>query len=314
MAGNHSCWCLESFEDGELTPKNVDVMECSRLRPAVQREQVDLTEGLTYHASIPLYSHGQALGIMNLAGPAWRKLTREELRLLSIIAYQVGVALERASLAEESKRLARAEERTRIARDIHDTLAQALTAIGLQLEGALQQLDRDPTRARARLEQALVVTRQSLEEARQSVTDLRAAPLAGKPLRQALTTLVRSFTSETGVQVDLKLPDADSELPVRVEVELFRIAQEALANVRKHARARRVEVGLRRRGDLLRLWIADDGQGFRPGRAAGHDRFGLQGMRERAHALGGRLRVESRADSGTRVSASVPLAQWGTRP
>ncbi len=307
MAGSHSCWCLESFEDGELTPKNVDVMECSRLRPAVQREQVELTEGLVYHASIPLYSQGKPLGVMNLAGPAWRKLSREELRLLSIIAYQVGVALGRASLAEESRRLARAEERTRIARDIHDTLAQALTAIGLQIEGALQQLDRDPDRARTRLERALDVTRQSLEEARRSVTDLRAAPLAGKPLGEALGALGRSFTSETGIRVDLKVPEVELALPVRVESELFRIAQEALANVRKHAHAHRVELGLRVQGHVVKLWVVDDGQGFSPGHAAGPDHFGIQGMRERAHALSGRLRVETRAGAGTRVSASVPL-------
>ena len=92
---------------------------------------------------------------MNVTSPSWRQLTREELRLLSTIANQVGIAIERARLAEESTRLARAEERARIAREIHDTLAQDLTAIALHIEGGLNQLERDPPRARERLEQAL---------------------------------------------------------------------------------------------------------------------------------------------------------------
>src|SRR5207302_6482916 len=129
-----SCWCIEEFNAGELTPKNIDVIECSRLRPAVKKKAVHLTHGLRYHASIPLYFQKKPLGIMNLTGPSWRRLSAGELRLLATIAYQVGIALERARLAEESARLARTEERARIAREIHDTLAQGLTAIALHLE------------------------------------------------------------------------------------------------------------------------------------------------------------------------------------
>src|SRR5215217_8778527 len=115
------------------------------------------------------------MGLMNVTGPSWRELTREELRLLSTIAYQVGIAIERARLAEESTRLTRAEERARIAREIHDTLAQGLTAIGLDIEGALRNLEKSPERVRERLERALNTTRASLEDARHSVLDLRAA-------------------------------------------------------------------------------------------------------------------------------------------
>ena len=141
------CLCTDRFRHGELTSTNIDVLECSRLQPAVEAQDAAGTQGLRYHASIPLYFQQKPLGIMNITGPAWRKLTREELRLLSTIAYQVGIAIERARLAEESTRLARAEERTRIAREIHDTLAQDLTGIGLDLEGALRHLESDPPRA-----------------------------------------------------------------------------------------------------------------------------------------------------------------------
>src|SRR5438105_2698157 len=121
------CWCIQSFQKGQLTPKNIGVLECSRLRSAVSAGVAEETAGLRYHASIPLLFQDRPLGIMNVTGPAWRKLTRTELRLLSTIAYQVGIAIERARLAAESTRLARAEERARMAREIHDTLAQGLT-------------------------------------------------------------------------------------------------------------------------------------------------------------------------------------------
>lgn len=301
----HSCWCIEQFQRGDLTPKNIDVIECSRLRPAVRKKAVHLTQGLRYHASIPLYFQQKPLGIMNVTGPSWRKLSSDELRLLSTIAYQVGIAIERARLAEENARGARAEERTRIAREIHDTLAQGLTAIGLHLEGALAQLEKEPQRARERVTRALQVSRESLEEARRSVLDLRAAPLAGKPLAEALVALGRRFTSETGIRVHIRAR-ASGALPPRVEAELLRIAQEALANIRKHARAEQAEIALRRTGRRLHLSIRDDGEGFSP-RAVPASGVGIVGMRERARMLGGDLRIDSRRGRGTTVVASVPV-------
>jgi two-component system NarL family sensor kinase len=271
----------------------------------VQAQALELTQGLQYHASIPLYFREAPLGIMNVTGPSWRRLTRDELRLLSTIAYQVGIAIERARLAEASTRLARAEERARIAREIHDTLAQGLTAIALQIEGALNVLERDPQRARQRLERALATSRNSLEEARQSVLNLRTPPLA-KPLPEALSSLARSFTADTGIRVRMRT-GGRVELPLSAEAELFRIAQEALANVRSHAEAREVKIELRGRDGTVQLSIQDDGRGFNPRRATeGH--HGILGMKERARLLGGRLRIESRPSSGTRVVAVLPVA------
>ncbi len=298
------CWCIGSFLGGELTPKNIDVMECSRLSPAV--DAVEQSFGLKYHASIPLYFQDKPLGIMNLTSPSWRELSQDELRLLSTIAYQVGIAVERARLAEERVRHARTEERARMAREIHDTLAQGLTAIGLHVEGALNLLEKDPPRARDRLQRALATTRESLEEARRSVLELRAAPLDGKPLGEALAALGRAFTSETGVRVHVQA-SGDPNLSPRVESELFRIAQEALANVRRHAHAHEVEVSLHADRANVRLEVRDDGRGFDPRvRREGH--HGIDGMRERARLLGGRLRIASEPGRGTKIVATAPLA------
>lgn len=303
MSG-HTCNCIGEFNAGALTPKNIDLIECSRLRPGVLQQADDLTHGLAYHASIPLYFRDEPLGILNVTGPSWRRLTDEELQLLSTIGYQVGIAIERARLAEESTRLARSEERSRLAREIHDTLAQSLTAIALHVEGALSHLTEDPARARQRLERALETTRESLDEARRSVMNLREAPLAGKPLEAALRSLSRTFTSETGVPVRVRV-DGEAELPLRVEAELFRIGQEALSNVRRHARATKLEITLQHTRRRVRLVVADNGVGFDPGEV-GSGRHGLVGMRERARLLDGRLWVRS-GPAGTLVMASVPL-------
>ncbi len=308
MAGRRNCWCIDDFREGELTPTNIDVMECSRLQPAFRGKSAPMAAGLRYHASIPLYFQDKPLGIMNVTGPEWRKLTAEELRLLSTIANQVGIAIERARLAEDATRLARAEERARIAREIHDTLAQGLTAIALNIEVAMHRLDSRPDQARERLARALSMARENLEEARRSVVDLRTtSQLAGKPLGEALAGLARSFTADTGVAVRVQA-DPSLQLPIRTEAELFRIAQEALTNVRKHARAHSVEVALRRRGPSVALSVKDDGRGVlkEHERAGGQ---GLIGMRERARLLGGQLQVSSRPGRGTRVTARVPVEQ-----
>lgn len=283
-----SCWCIEQFRDGELEPRNVDVMGCSRLRPAVNEHRDDLTRNIAHHASVPLYFQGKPLGIMNITAPEMRRLSARELRLLSTIGFQLGVAIERARLADESAAHARADERTRLAREIHDTIAQGLTAIALQIEAGQS-------------EEALRVTRATLEEARRSVMNLRAEPLAGKPLAQALALLVREFTSQSGIRVSL---DTSSEcaLPLATEAELYRIAQQALVNVEQHARAKNVTVSLRCAKDAATLTIEDDGIGFDP-RRVGEDRHGLRGMRERARLAGGTLRITSRP--GTKVVARV---------
>jgi two-component system NarL family sensor kinase len=156
------------------------------------------------------------------------------------------------------------------------------------------------------------MARGNLEDARRSVLDLRgAAQLEGKPLAEALAGLARAFTSETGVPAAVDSTNVNG-LPLRVESELFRIAQEALANVRKHAHAHRVHIGLRRRGTDLSLVVRDDGRGFVVATARRGDGQGLIGMRERARLLGGQLQISSRPGEGTRVTVRVPLEQEST--
>jgi two-component system, NarL family, sensor kinase len=295
----HTCWCLAAFRDGDLKAGNIDVMECSRLRGAVASDRAQ-THGLRYHASIPLYFGERPLGIMNVAAPAWRKLTARELDLLSTVASQVGVAIERARLAGESVRIARTEERTRLAREIHDTLAQRLTAIGLHLEAAIDAAPAD-TPAMPELRRALDLSRSGVDDARRSMRDLRSSQR--RPFTAALDSLAHGFAGETGIRVHVRSSGSVSLSTVE-EDELLRIAGEALMNVKKHAKATDVELQLKSSTGGVRLDIRDNGRGFNTrARTSG---FGLLGMRERAQALGGRLRIVSRRRGGTNVIVTLP--------
>src|SRR3712207_5048976 len=147
MDGSGYCYCLDTYKKGDLEgAANVNVLTCSRLSGLV-----DGTDGLRYHASIPLYAGEKKLGVMNVASPAWRGLDPEDLQLLNTVGDLLSIAVERARLFEKSARLGAVEERNRLAREIHDTLAQNLTATGLQIESAeaLLEAGADPDRARA---------------------------------------------------------------------------------------------------------------------------------------------------------------------
>ncbi len=217
-----------------------------------------------------------------------------------------------ASLAERARRgreLGVAEERNRLAREIHDTLAQGLTALTLQLEMADALLDQDPARTRGSIQRALQLARDSLQEARRSVLDLRAAPLDGQSLPDALQRLAQEFGQENGVGCIVRNEGVVGRLPARLEAGLYRLVQEALTNVAKHAQATSVIVTLARRGGALALTVEDNGVGFDPSLpvpAGPSGGFGLAGMRERATLLGGELAVQSRPGQGTRLVVRIP--------
>jgi two-component system NarL family sensor kinase len=297
------CWCMESFVDGDFDSNNVDIIACSRLRRGARVAGPSQTLGLQSHASVVLRFGERRLGLLNVCPPLPRKLTETELRLLSVTGAQIGLAVERGRLAEERAGAARTAERTRLAREIHDTLAQDLTAIALLLESARRDVPPDSP-AVARIETALGVARDALGRARTSVLALRGDPLAGRPLVGILAALARKVSSETGILVAFR-EHGVTTLAAEIEAELYRIASEALANARLHSDAARIEIDLTDEGDAVALRIRDDGAGFDP--AVREDaRYGLVGMEERARLLGGTLRVVSARGGGTLIEARVP--------
>ncbi|MDX1687765.1 MAG: GAF domain-containing sensor histidine kinase [Candidatus Promineifilaceae bacterium] len=297
------CHCLDTYRAGDLEgAANVNVITCSRLSGLV-----DGTDGLRYHSSIPLYAHGKELGVMNVASSNWRELTPEELRLLYTIGDLLGMAVERIRLHNRSAQIGAIEERNRLAREIHDTLAQGLAAVALHLESAEALLDAgtEAEKIMRAVHQALSLTRSNLEEARRSVLDLRAAPLEGRTLSAALQALARETAGKGDLQVEFSTTGGSRPLPVRVETGLYRIAQEALRNVIQHAQAEHARLHLLTTPDELRLTVEDDGRGFDPDQVAG-DRFGLLGLNERVNLLGGTLRLETGPGEGTRLEVILP--------
>jgi two-component system NarL family sensor kinase len=244
---------------------------------------------------------------MNVASTEWRRLSAEELRLLHTIGDLVSIAIERARLYARSAAAGAAEERNRLAREIHDTLAQGLAGIALRLDAADAMLEGNDSRGKVRplLREALDITRTTLEEARRSVLDLRPAPLEGRTLAEALAELAAGSTQSDGPVVVFETIGVPDSLPGRVETGLYRIAQEAVGNALRHAGATTITVQLAADSGRLVLRVQDDGRGLAGELTDGH--FGLTGMNERARLLGGALSVESETGHGTRVEVSVPL-------
>ena len=206
------------------------------------------------------------------------------------------------------------EERNRLAREIHDTLAQQLTGIVLELEAADTLLDRGSERGRTSVEKARELARGALQEARRSVWNLRPAPLAATGLVAAIGHEVEAWEERTGIPARFKaraVPRHPSLTPT-AEVALLRIGQEALSNAARHGRPEHVEVELRAQRQELVLSVRDDGVGFDPAASTPReDCYGLEGMAERARNAGGTLTVMSTPGHGTTVTTRLPLTEAG---
>ena len=207
-------------------------------------------------------------------------------------------------LAAQSAVLA---ERNRMAGELHDSLAQGLTGMVLQLEAAGAALPAGAPDARQRLEQARGLAQSSLAEARRCVRALRPEALQKAELPEALSRMAAQLVSDTGIAVDLKVVGARQALPDEAEGQLFRVGQEALTNAVRHGRPGHISLELAYEEDAVRLRITDDGRGFIVTDRAPGSGFGLTGMRERVESLGGRLQLTSQPGAGTDVAAVVPL-------
>jgi len=307
------CYCLKTFRAGDLRgAANVNVVWCSRLAVLIDDDRGDEVARLQCHASVPLAVGDRRLGMLNVASRDWRVLSDAELNLLTTAGALVSLAVERSRLEAASVRALAAEERNRLAREIHDTLAQGLAALTMQLEVADALAvpgQGSDERVSAAVQRALALARSTLDEARRSVLDLREAPLDGRSLRRALEDIASTAraSSHHALEIDIiASEDADDVLPPAVEGGVYRIVQQAVANAVQHAGARHVVVRLTRDDDGIRLRVEDDGAGFDPAEVAA-DRFGLVGMRERARLLGGTLSIESAPDAGTAIDVAVPV-------
>jgi len=222
-----------------------------------------------------------------------------------------------AQLMVQAKEAGIVEERQRLAGEIHDTLAQGLTGIVAQLEAA-RQARHDEAEWSRHLDLATSLARSNLTEARRSVRALRPEQLEQATLPEAIGALVRSWSQQSAVPAEVETTGIHSPAGPDVEAALFRVAQEALSNIAKHADASKVHLTLTYLDDTLLLDIADDGVGFTPTDRVGSSRngngFGLSGMRRRLERLSGTLNLESAPGDGTIVNATVPIQAPASAP
>lgn len=261
-------------------------------------------------------------GVMSVWG---EDLWESDLPALSVFAGQAATALDNARLRDEVRDLrerlkrlvrrlvsAQEEERQRISRELHDEAGQALTALKISLELIRADLSAELQPFRHRLGEASVLVDRTLEQIHWISQGLRPPILDAIGLNQALESYCRDFTQRTRLSVDYHGLEL-AELSGVVSISIYRFLQEALTNVAKHARAKRVQVMLLNGADTLKLIVEDDGQGFDPnagipsiGKPAG---LGLIGLRERFEFLGGQLKIESHPGLGARLVASIPLSE-----
>ncbi|MGG6296878.1 sensor histidine kinase [Leptolyngbya sp. AN02str] len=206
--------------------------------------------------------------------------------------------------ALRAERLAMEQERNRIARDIHDSLGHSLTALNLQIESALKLWDTNPRQAYTFLQQAKRLGSTSLSDVRQSVATMRSDPWQSRSLDEAIATLLQDFEQHTRIHPSCEM-QLHQNLAPEINTSLYRIIQEALTNIYKHANATRVQIGLHCTSTALYLTIQDDGKGFDV--EQNQTGFGLRGMRERTLALNGSFEVHSSVGQGCRISITIPL-------
>jgi signal transduction histidine kinase len=258
---------------------------------------------------LPMIADGQLVGVIVLGHAEAKAFAARELPLLNLLTNQVTLAVRNARAYLLSEELAIQNERNRIARDIHDGIAQSLAFTALKLDLAERLLDSNPERVKNELKLAKNTLREQIKEVRRSIFALRPIDLERLGFIETVKQFVADFGAQNGIKTTLEIDESVSLSPTN-EVVLFRILQEALHNVAKHAQANTLVVKIRATASHTVLWVEDDGRGFDPklltGKVSSVGGLGLLQMHERLDARNGRFHIESLPGNGTKLWASVP--------
>jgi signal transduction histidine kinase/ligand-binding sensor domain-containing protein len=293
-----------------------EVVTLTDSEPVLKRvleEEVSLREEVgayadLYHSilSAPLLVQEDLYGSLTLYYHEQRSFSEEDIELAAMVAQQIALALETARLRDQAGQLAVTAERSRLARELHDAVTQTLFSSSLLAEVLPKIWEKNPEEARRRLEELRQLNRAALAEMRTLLLELRPAALVDADMSELFRHLADAFAGRTRIETQLEMdvhPEAGRDLNPDLKIALYRIAQEALNNIFKHARAEHMHMRVACQPGLIHLEIQDDGRGFDP-QEMGSDHFGLRNMRERAESVGAELEVESQPGSGTRIAVT----------
>lgn len=258
----------------------------------------------------PVVYRGESLGVLCTYFLPGTRLAASELDLLQAIANHAAVAIENQRLYQEAQGIAALEERQRLARELHDSVSQALYGIGLGARTARALVDIDPARAIEPVEYVLSLTDVGLEEMRALVFELRPEALESEGLVASIEKQVSSLHIRHEIEVDFTDCD-EPDLPMAVKEAVYRIAQEAIHNTVKHSRASKLTIELNCTPEYIILDISDNGRGFDPGESfPGH--LGLRSMQERAASLDGTIHIDSQPGQGVHIRTEIPIGRYLT--
>jgi two-component system sensor histidine kinase DevS len=263
---------------------------------------------MTSFLGVPIRAANQQLGQIYLTDKIDApEFTADDEKIIQMLAAYAAAAIQNARLHENTHRLAVLEERERIGMDLHDGIIQSIYGVGLSLESALHSFDDDPNDAKARVQHSIESLNQAIRDLRGYILDLRPRQMGSEGLMSGLNRLVTEFRANTLAKVQLMGSDNDmKDLPQAHSMVLFHIAQEALANVAKHAKAKQVEVSLWSTDERVLMEIHDNGKGFEMEKMSVTIGHGLANMQTRARSVGGDVDISSVIGEGTTMLAWVP--------
>jgi two-component system nitrate/nitrite sensor histidine kinase NarX len=265
------------------------------------------SEGFASMVAIPISSKNQILGVFNLFFYNPRSLRENEVRLLETIGQHLGVAIENQRLVEREKEMAVSEERNLLAEELHDSIAQSLAFLNIQAQMLQDSLRRkDMQEAQDELARIREGIQESYDDVRELLVHFRTRVVAGN-VETAIASALEKFEGQTGISTVLERGGNSREMPTQNAIQILHIVQEALSNIRKHARASQVSVRIEREDECV-ISVQDDGRGFDTVAATdeGDVHVGIKIMRERAHRIGGQFSIKSKPGMGTTVILRLP--------
>ncbi|KXA38713.1 histidine kinase [Staphylococcus lugdunensis] len=292
-----SCWCVRAYHNHKLT-KASNIINCSRINLAAQAYS-DETEDITHHATVPLKSGDEQFGLLNVAAPHKHTYSDDDLELLESVAFQIGSAIKRILLTNKEKERARVNERNRLARDLHDSVNQMLFSLKITAHAA-QGMTTDQSAQKAF---------QTIEDISQSaVNEMRSLIWQLKPvgLEQGLVHALYHYSELLQINLNVSV-DGLIKLPNTIEENIYRIAQEAMNNVKKHANTEDVDVTIKQHNDMLYMSIVDQGKGFDITQVTDNQSLGLKNLKQRVGSMKGKIEIHAEVGQGTAIYIEIPL-------